>query len=251
MDPLFLYLFSAGGIALDSGTVQGPFSTTGVLEDNYVPATQPLIQELYHELLIYSERPPRKYSLFQVGNINGSAMDARKRINQKKLTRTPEYNPDPSESPEKPVVPMRPRKPGTRGQGWDPGGQRSPEHPFPHNQPYSAYSGIRPWPDSHPKTRHSKFLLFTFQLDLTSIPIVFSLNFFKFKIGFSHKFIYYEIYNINHLVSFFLFFLLKSFSIQSTVSLHHFHTRLIFCKLSPSLLSFISLPPHLTPFHFV
>lgn len=141
---------------MDTGTTLGPFTTTGILQDNHVPTTQPLTQGMYHELLSYSERPPRKFSLLQVGNMNGSSVDARKQRDQNKLIRKSESSPDPSKSTEKPVVLMKPRKPGTRGQGWDPGGQRLSEHPFPHGQPYSGYSRTRLWQDSHPRTRCSK-----------------------------------------------------------------------------------------------
>lgn len=247
MDLLFLYLFSAGVFAhLESGTVQGPFTMAEVLEDNRVLTTQSLIQGLYHELLIYAERSPSKYSVLHVGNLNGSSVDSRNQMNHKKLIRKSGSSRYSSKSPEKPVDPMRPRKPGTRGQGWDPGGQRPPEHPFPHNEPYSAYSGIRPWSDSQPRTSHSKYLLFT----ISTRPYIYTycilFGFFLFTIGFSYKFIYYEMYNINHLVCF-LFFLLKAFKESSFLT--SFSYMLNFWLTSTSIsLSHLIAP--LVPFHF-
>lgn len=164
MDPLsFFSLFSTGGIVhLNASAVQGLFTTTGVMGSNHTPISHPFIGELYPDMLIYSGRPPRKYILLQVGNMNGSSMDGRKQLDQRKLIRKAGSSSVPSKSPGKPVGPMRPWKPGTRGQGWDPGGQRPPEHFFPHGQPHSVHSGLRHWPDSYSRTRPSKCLLFTF-----------------------------------------------------------------------------------------
>lgn len=176
---LFSSLFSTGIIVyLGASTVQGLLASTGVLGGNHAPTSYPFIEELYPEMLIYSGRPPRKYSLLQVGNMTGP-MDSRKQLGQGKHIRKAGSSSAPSKSSGKPVGPMRPWKSGTRGQGWDPGGQRPPEHPFLHGQPHSAHSRIKPWPDSHSRTRPSKCLLFTFSSRhyISHIPIAFSLPF--------------------------------------------------------------------------
>lgn len=180
VDPFFLSLFSTEGIVhLDASAVQGLFTTKGDLGDNHAPTFHPSIGELYPEMLIYSGRPPREYSPLQVGNMNHSSMKGRKQLDQRKLIRKAGFSPIPSKSPGKPVRPMRPWKPGTRGQGWDPGGQRPSEQPFPQGQ-----SGIRPWPDSHSRTRPSKCLLFTSPSRhyISRVPTVFSLVFWYLKL---------------------------------------------------------------------
>lgn len=164
---------------MDASAVQGLFTTKGDLGDNHAPTFHPSVGELYPEMLTYSGRPPREYSPLQVGNMNHSSMKGRKQLDQRKLIRKAGFSPIPSKSPGKPVRPMRPWKPGTRGQGWDPGGQRPSEQPFPQGQ-----SGIRPWPDSHSRTRPSKCLLFTSpsRLYISRVPTVFSLVFWYLKL---------------------------------------------------------------------
>lgn len=182
--PFFLSLFSTEGIVhLDASAVQGLFTTKWDLGDNHAPTFHPSIEELYPEMLIYSGRPPRKYSPLQVGNMNHSSMKGRKQLDQRKLIRKAGFSPIPSKSPGKPVCLLRPWKPGTRGQGWDPGGQRPSEQPSAHGQSHSAHSGIRPWADSHSRTRRSKFLLFTSPSRhyISRVATVFSLAFWYLK----------------------------------------------------------------------
>ncbi|KAL6087675.1 hypothetical protein STEG23_018831 [Scotinomys teguina] len=107
----FSSLFSTGVIVLlGATTVQGLFTTTGVLGGNHAPTSHLFVEELYPEMLIYSGEPPKKYSLLQVGNMSGS-MDGRKQLDERKPIKKAGSSSAPSKSPGKPVGPMQPWKP--------------------------------------------------------------------------------------------------------------------------------------------
>ena len=112
-----------------------------------------LLRGLCTDVPISPGRPPGTHSLSRVRNMSDSSVDTKRQPNKRKLIRRAAASPVSS-------GPLSSQSPGTRSQGWDPGGTKVLLHPVPPAQPHPPRSELRHPPTSHSRIRDSKSLLF-------------------------------------------------------------------------------------------
>nr|XP_037848001.1 uncharacterized protein LOC119621835 [Chlorocebus sabaeus] len=147
------YLVPTGGIThLDTRLLLSLVAATEILGGHHVPTSQPSAEDLCPNIPISCGRTPGIRSLSRFRNMSDASLDTKRQPNKRKLIRRAPFSPVPSRSPARSEGPMTSWRLDARGQGWDPGGPRTPVYPVPSEQSHPAHSGLQHRPRSPTRT---------------------------------------------------------------------------------------------------